>query len=114
MLDRCWSRLSKICGIKLIRLAIILVVLTALGYWQARGSPIAGGSGLLCSRGGLPDQCEAGIFAAVVILARFIYFLIWDAFAFYVTPYGRRTCIPVVVAACTLCSSVEPISAMPW
>ena len=42
---------------------------------------------------------KLGFCAAVFILAPVIFFLIWDAFAFYVTPYSRRYAVPVVVAA---------------
>jgi sec-independent protein translocase protein TatC len=31
-----------------------------------------------------------------------MFFLIWDSFAFYVTPYSRRYAVPVVVAASAL------------
>jgi len=42
---------------------------------------------------------KLGFCAAVFILAPVIFFLIWDAFAFYVTPYSRRYAVPVVAAA---------------
>ncbi|MGH8069950.1 MAG: twin-arginine translocase subunit TatC [Candidatus Entotheonellia bacterium] len=93
---------------KLTRLAIILGALTALGYWQA---PLI--AGLLQYPNQLPlvyyapgeaflTNVKLGFFAAVFILAPVIFFLIWDSFAFYVTPYSRRYATPVVIAASAL------------
>lgn len=45
---------------------------------------------------------KLGFYAAVFVLAPVIFFLVWDAFAFYVTPYSRRYAVPVVVAASAL------------
>ena len=89
---------------KLIRLAILLGALTALGYWQAPVAtllqqPNPGAFGLLCPREAFLTNVKLGFCAAVFILAPVIFFLIWDAFAFYVTPYSRRYAVPVVVAA---------------
>ena len=94
--------------VKLIRLAILLGVLTALGYWQApliasllqQPSTVAlvyyaPGEAFL-------TNVKLGFCAAVFVLAPVIFFLIWDAFAFYVTPYSRRYAMPVVVAASSL------------
>jgi sec-independent protein translocase protein TatC len=93
---------------KLARLAIILGALTALGYWQA---PLI--AALLQRPSGVPlvyyapgeaflTNVKLGFCAAVFILAPIIFSLIWDAFAFYVTPYSRRYAVPVVVAASSL------------
>jgi sec-independent protein translocase protein TatC len=93
---------------KLIRLAILLAGLTALGYWQAP---------LIASLLQQPSQValvyyapgeafltniKLGFYAAIFVLAPVIFFLIWDAFAFYITPYSRRYAVPVVVAASLL------------
>jgi sec-independent protein translocase protein TatC len=93
---------------KLIRLVIILGALTALGYWQApliaallqRPSPsplvyYAPGEAFL-------TNVKLGFFGAVFLLAPVIFFLVWDSFAFYVTPYSRRYAAPVVIAASAL------------
>jgi sec-independent protein translocase protein TatC len=93
---------------KFIRLAVFLGVLTALGYWQApliatilqRPSAVplvyyAPGEAFL-------TNVKLGFCAAVFLLAPVIFYLIWDAFAFYVTPYSRRYAVPVVVAASSL------------
>jgi sec-independent protein translocase protein TatC len=93
---------------KLTRLAILLGVLTALGYWQA---PLI--AALLQQPIELPlvyyapgeaflTNVKLGFCAAVFVLAPVIFFLIWDSFAFYVTPYSRRYAVPVVVAASSL------------
>jgi sec-independent protein translocase protein TatC len=94
--------------LKFIRLAILLAVLTALGYWQApliasllqQPSTVAlvyyaPGEAFL-------TNVKLGFCAAVFVLAPVIFFLIWDAFAFYVTPYSRRYAAPVVAAASAL------------
>jgi sec-independent protein translocase protein TatC len=93
---------------KFIRLAVFLGVLTALGYWHApliatilqRPSAVplvyyAPGEAFL-------TNVKLGFCAAVFLLAPVIFYLIWDAFAFYVTPYSRRYAVPVVVAASSL------------
>ena len=93
---------------KLIRLVIILGALTALGYWQApliaallqRPSPsplvyYAPGEAFL-------TNVKLGFFGAVFLLAPVIFFLVWNSFAFYVTPYSRRYAAPVVMAASSL------------
>jgi sec-independent protein translocase protein TatC len=94
--------------IKLIRLAIILGALSALGYWQA---PLIAALLQQPSRLALvyyaPGEAfltnlKLGFFAAVFVLAPLIFFLMWDSFAFYVTPYSRRYAAPVVVAASLL------------
>jgi len=93
---------------KLIRLVLVLGALTALGYWQA---PLI--AGLLQRPYPLPlvyyapgeafvTNMKLGLFAAIFLLAPVIFFLIWDSFAFYVTPYSRRYAVPVVVAASSL------------
>jgi sec-independent protein translocase protein TatC len=92
----------------LIRLAIILCALTALGYWQA---PLIAALLQQPSRLALvyyaPGEAfltnlKLGFFAAVFVLAPLIFFLMWDSFAFYVTPYSRRYAVPVVAAASCL------------
>jgi sec-independent protein translocase protein TatC len=93
---------------KLIRLVFVLGALTALGYWQAPliaallqrpyPSPLvyyAPGEAFV-------TNMKLGLFAAIFLLAPVIFFLIWDSFAFYVTPYSRRYAAPVVVAASSL------------
>jgi sec-independent protein translocase protein TatC len=93
---------------KFIRLVVVLGALTALGYWQAPRiaavlqRPIelplvyyAPGEAFL-------TNLKLGFFAAVFVLAPVIFFLIWDSFAFYVTPYSRRYAAPVVAAASSL------------
>ena len=93
---------------KLIRLTILLGALTALGYWQA--PQIAA---LLQQPSDVPlvyyapgeaflTNLKLGFCAAVFVLAPVIFFLIWNSFAFYVTPYSRRYALPVVVAASSL------------
>jgi sec-independent protein translocase protein TatC len=93
---------------KLIRLVILLVALTALGYWQA---PLI--AALLQQPSALPlvyyapgeaflTNVKLGFCAAAFVLAPVMFFLIWDSFAFYVTPYSRRYAMPVVVAASAL------------
>jgi sec-independent protein translocase protein TatC len=93
---------------KLVRLAIILAVLTALGYWQA---PLI--AALLQRPSALPlvyyapgeallTNLKLGFCAAVFVLAPIIFYVLWDSFAFYVTPYSRRYAAPVVVAASAL------------
>ncbi len=93
---------------KLIRLAVALGVLTALGYWQA---PLI--AAVLQRPSQLPlvyyapgeaflTNLKLGLFAAVFVLAPVIFFLIWDSLAFYVTPYSRRYAAPVVAAASCL------------
>ncbi len=90
---------------KLIRLAVTLGVLTALGYWQA---PLI--AAILQRPSELPlvyyapgeafvTNLKLGFFAAVFVLAPVIFFLVWDSFALYVTPYSRRYAAPVVAAA---------------
>ena len=90
---------------KLIRLAVVLGLLTALGYWQA---PLI--AAVLQRPSELPlvyyapgeaflTNLKLGFFAAVFVLAPVIFFLVWNSFAFYVTPYSRRYAAPVVAAA---------------
>ena len=90
---------------KLIRLAAAFGVLTALGYWQA---PLI--AAVLQRPSALPlvyyapgeaflANLKLGFFAAVFLLAPVIFLLIWNSFAFYVTPYSRRYAAPVVAAA---------------
>jgi sec-independent protein translocase protein TatC len=90
---------------KLVRFAIIFGVLTVLGYWQA---PLI--AALLQRPAGVPlvyyapgeaflTNVKLGFCAAVFMLAPFIFFLVWDSLAFYVTPYSRRYAMPVVLAA---------------
>jgi sec-independent protein translocase protein TatC len=94
--------------VKLIRLAILLGVLTALGYWQAPliasllQQPSAAALVYYAPGEAFLTNVKLGFCAAVFVLAPVIFFLIWDAFAFYVTPYSRRYAMPVVVAASSL------------
>ena len=93
---------------KLLRLGVMFALLVALGYWQ---SPLL--AAMLQRPSELPlvyyapaeaflTNLKLGICAALFILAPVIFYLIWDAFAFYVTPYSRRYAAPVVVAASLL------------
>jgi sec-independent protein translocase protein TatC len=93
---------------KLIRVVMVLAAMAVLGYWQApliaavlqRPSP----SPLVYYAPGeaFVTNVKLGFSAAIFLLAPVIFFLIWDSFAFYVTPYSRRYAAPVVVAASTL------------
>ena len=93
---------------KLLRLTAALGVLTALGYWQA---PLI--AAILQRPSALPlvyyapgeafvTNLKLGFFAALFVLAPVIFFLIWNSFALYVTPYSRRYAVPVVAAASSL------------
>lgn len=93
---------------KLMWLAVGLVVLTAFGYWQAPRI-----AAFLQHSTDVPlvyyapaepflINLKLGLFAAVFVLAPVIFYLLWDSFAFYVTPYSRRYAIPVVIAASAL------------
>jgi sec-independent protein translocase protein TatC len=90
---------------KFIRLVAALGVLTAIGYWQA---PLI--AAVLQRPSALPlvyyapgeaflANLKLGFFAAVFLLAPVIFLLVWNSFAFYVTPYSRRYAAPVVAAA---------------
>src|SRR6266511_355723 len=90
---------------KLIRLGAVFIVLTAVGYWQA---PLI--AAILQRPSELPlvyyapaeaflTNLKLGVFAAVFIMTPVIFYVIWNSFAFYVTPYSRRYAIPVVLAA---------------
>jgi sec-independent protein translocase protein TatC len=90
---------------KFIRLVAALGVLTAIGYWQA---PLI--AAVLQRPSALPlvyyapgeaflANLKLGFFAAVFLLAPIIFLLVWNSFAFYVTPYSRRYAAPVVAAA---------------
>jgi sec-independent protein translocase protein TatC len=93
---------------KLIRLAIILAVLTALGYWQAPliavllQQPSALSLVYYAPGEAFVTNLKLGFCAAVFVLAPIIFFVLWDSFAFYVTPYSRRYAVPVVVSASSL------------
>ncbi len=93
---------------KLIRLAVAFIIFAAVGYWQA---PLI--AAFLQRPSELPlvyyapaeaflANLKLGVFAAVFFLAPAIFYLIWDAFAFYITPYTRRYAAPVVAAASLL------------
>jgi sec-independent protein translocase protein TatC len=93
---------------KLVRLAVALGVLTALGYWQA---PLI--AAILQKPGAVPlvyyapgeaflTNVKLGFFAATFLLVPVIFYCIWDSCAFYVTPYSRRYAAPVVAAASLL------------
>jgi sec-independent protein translocase protein TatC len=93
---------------KLIRLAAALGIVTALGYWQA---PLI--AAVLQKPGAVPlvyyapgeaflTNVKLGFFTAVFLLAPFIFYVIWESFASYVTPYSRRYAAPVVAAASLL------------
>jgi sec-independent protein translocase protein TatC len=93
---------------KLIRLVVILVALTALGYWQAPRI-----AALLQQPSALPlvfyapgeafiTNLKLGFCAAIFVLVPVVVFLVWDTFAFYVTPFSRRYALPVVLAATSL------------
>jgi len=93
---------------KLIWLAVGLVVLAALGYWQAPRIATflqySSNVPLVYYAPGEPFlvNLKLGVFAALFVLAPVIFYLLWDSFAFYVTPYSRRYALPVVSAASAL------------
>lgn len=93
---------------KLIRLGVIFVALAVLGYWQ---SPLI--AAFLQGPSALPlvyyapgeaflTNLKLGVFSAIFVLAPVVFYLLWDSFAFYVTPYSRRYAAPVVMAASVL------------
>jgi sec-independent protein translocase protein TatC len=93
---------------KLMWLAVGLIILAAVGYWQ---SPWI--AAFLQRSTDLPlvyyapaeaflTNLKLGLFAAVFVLAPVIFYLAWKSFAFYVTPYSRRYAAPVVAAASAL------------
>jgi sec-independent protein translocase protein TatC len=93
---------------RLIRLGAAFVALTAAGYWQ---SPRI--ATILQEPSPLPlvyyapaeafmTNLKLGVFAAIFVLTPVIFYLAWDSFAFYVTPYSRRYAAPVVIAASLL------------
>lgn len=93
---------------QLIRVGAVFVALAAIGYWQ---SPLI--AALLQRQGALPlvyyapgeafvANLKLGVFAAIFVLAPVVFYLMWDSFAFYVTPYSRRYAPPVVLAASML------------
>jgi sec-independent protein translocase protein TatC len=93
---------------KLLRLGVMFVVLVAVGYWQ---SPRL--AAMLQRPSELPlvyyapaeaflTNLKLGVCAALFVSAPVIFYLFWDSFAFYVTPYSRRYAAPVVVAASLL------------
>lgn len=93
---------------KLIRLAVTLVILTAAGYWQAPliaaflQRPIELPLVYYAPAEAFLTNLKLGVFAAVFVLSPVLFYLIWDAFAFYLTPYSRRYAAPVVAAASLL------------
>jgi sec-independent protein translocase protein TatC len=93
---------------KLLRFGVIFAAFVAAGYWQSpllalilqRPSPLplvyyAPAEAFL-------TNLKLGVFAALFVLAPVVFYLLWDSFAFYVTPYSRRYAGPVVVAASLL------------
>jgi sec-independent protein translocase protein TatC len=93
---------------KLLRFGVIFAVFVAAGYWQ---SPRL--ASILQRPSSLPlvyyapaeaflTNLKLGVFAALFVLAPVVFYLLWDSFAFYVTPYSRRYAAPVVVAASLL------------
>jgi len=96
------------CRTKLLRFAAVLALLAAVGYWQ---SPVIAAILQRPSKLSLVYYAPAeafvtnlklGAFAAVFVLAPVMFYLIWDSFAFYITPYSRRYAAPVVAAASLL------------
>ena len=93
---------------KLFRLAAALVILAAIGYWQApfiaaflqRPNPVP--LVFYAPAEAFLTNMKLGVFAAIFLLMPVIFYLIWDSFAFYVTPYSRRYAAPVVAAASLL------------
>ena len=90
---------------KLIRLGAVFIALAAIGYWQ---SPLI--AAVLQSPSALPlvyyapgeaflTNLKLAVFAAIFLLSPVVFYLLWDSFAFYVTPYSRRYAAPVVIAA---------------
>jgi sec-independent protein translocase protein TatC len=93
---------------KLLQVGVLFAVLVAVGYWQ---SPLL--ASILQRPSKLPlvyyapaeaflTNLKLGVFAALFVLAPVMFYLLWDSFAFYVTPYSRRYAAPVVVAASLL------------
>jgi sec-independent protein translocase protein TatC len=93
---------------KLIRLGAAFVVLTAVGYWQA---PLI--AAVLQRPTELPlvyyapaeaflTNLKLAVFAAVFIMAPVIFYVLWNSFASYVTPYSRRFAVPAVLSASCL------------
>jgi sec-independent protein translocase protein TatC len=90
---------------KLLRLGAAFVALAAIGYWQS-----ARIAAFLQAPSPLPlvyyapaeaflTNLKLGVFTAIFVLTPVIFYLLWDSFAFYVTPYSRRYAAPVVLAA---------------
>lgn len=93
---------------KCIRLAVALVLLAAVGYWQAPWiaaflqRPTALPLVYYAPAEAFLANLKLGVFAAIFVLTPLMFYLIWDAFAFYITPYTRRYAAPVVAAASLL------------
>ncbi|HXH14234.1 MAG TPA: twin-arginine translocase subunit TatC [Alphaproteobacteria bacterium] len=93
---------------KLIRLGAAFIALTAIGYWQSpRIAAVLQGPSALPLVYYAPAEAfltnlKLGVFAAIFVLTPAVFFLAWDSFAFYVTPYSRRYAAPVVSAASLL------------
>lgn len=93
---------------KLIRLGAAFIALTAIGYWQSpRIAAVLQGPSPLPLVYYAPAEAfltnlKLGVFAAIFVLTPAVFFLAWDSFAFYVTPYSRRYAAPVVSAASLL------------
>jgi sec-independent protein translocase protein TatC len=90
---------------KLIRLGAVFIVVAAIGYWQ---SPLL--AAVLQGPSTVPlvyyapgeaflTNIKLAVFAAIFCLIPVVFYLLWDSFAFYVTPYSRRYAAPVVIAA---------------
>ncbi len=93
---------------KLIRLGAAFIALTAIGYWQSpRIAAVLEGPNPFPLVYYAPAEAfltnlKLGVFAAIFVLTPAVFFLAWDSFAFYVTPYSRRYAAPVVSAASLL------------
>lgn len=93
---------------KLLWLGALFIAVTAVGYWQSpRIAAVLQGPSPLPLVYYAPAEAfltnlKLGVCAAVFLLTPFIFYLVWDSFAFYVTPYSRRYTAPVVIAASVL------------
>jgi sec-independent protein translocase protein TatC len=90
---------------KLIRLGAAFIALAALGYWQSPliaaflQGPSAPPLVYYAPGEAFLTNLKLGAVAAIFVLSPVIFYLLWDSFAFYVTPYSRRYAAPVVIAA---------------
>lgn len=93
---------------KMIRLAVALVILAVAGYWQAPliavflQRPMELPLVYYAPAEAFMTNLKLGVFAALFVLSPVLFYLIWDSFAFYVSPDSRRYTVPVVTSASLL------------